>query len=76
MPGDSIVHALSMHCYTVLFIPKKMPGCYTVTRKVLPLAGGNREYTVIAHYNPKGFSCARGSPLTPAAHGSRLVEYR
>ena len=52
-------------CYTVLLISKKSPECYSATRKVLPLAGGNRECAVIAHYNPKGFPCVRGSPLTP-----------
>ncbi len=58
---------LSFHLYALIRFHffKKRTEYYTVTRKLLPLFGGNLFDMVIAHYNPKGFPCVRGSPLTP-----------
>lgn len=58
---------ISFHLYALIrfYFFKKRTEYYTVTRKLLPLFGGNLFDMVIAHYNPKGFSCVRGSPLTP-----------
>ena len=60
-----VFYIFSFICFNPVYFFKKRTEYYTVTRKLLPLFGGNLFDMVIAHYNPKGFSCVRGSPLTP-----------